>query len=77
MRAFIQIFSGWTWFTGSFLSIIAKISPVIDDSIGIVAGLVGLAGGIVFFITALIKRKQAKVELEIKQIELKRLKDCE
>lgn len=74
MRGIIQIISGWTWFASTMIAIMAKTSDVIDESISTIAALIGLAAGIVFFITALIKRKQAKVELEIKEIELQRLK---
>lgn len=74
MRTLIQIVSAWTWATGTILSVAARITPIIDDSIGIVAGLIGIAAGTVLLITSLIKRKQAKIELEIKEIELAQIK---
>lgn len=72
---FTEVISRWTWFVGFVLSIMAKVSPIIDDSISIIAGLVGLAGGIVWVFVLIVKRKKEKVELEIKEIELQRLKD--
>lgn len=72
---FTEVISRWTWFIGFVLSIMAKVSPVIDDSISIVAGLVGLAGGIIWVFVLIVKRKKEKVELEIKEIELQRLKN--
>ncbi len=75
MRLFAQIVSFFIWIIGTLTSILSKISPVIDDSISAIAGLIGIMGGIVWLGILRIKLKNEKMESEIKKEELKRLKD--
>lgn len=74
MRFLAQVICGWTWFIGWVFSFIAKMSPIIDDSISLIAGIVGLFGGVIWVFILLTNKKKAKVELEIKELELKKLK---
>ena len=75
MRFLAQIVSFFIWIIGTLTSILSKISPVIDDSISAIAGLIGIMGGIVWLGILRIKLKNEKMESEIKKEELKRLKD--
>ena len=74
MKFIAQIVSGFVWVVGFVISAIAKLSPLIDDSISIVAGLIGILAGFVWLSLLWIKRKIAKKDLEIRDIELEKLK---
>ena len=75
MRLIAQVVSGIGWVVGFTVSLLAKLSPVIDDSISMVAGLIGILAGIIWVSILLTKRKSGKIELQIKEIELEKLKD--
>lgn len=75
MKFMGQIVSFCVWIVGTMTSIVSKISPVIDDGISIIAGIVGLIGGVIWVFLLLIKKKKEKIELEIAEIELQKLKD--
>jgi len=64
MRFIAQIFSFMVWVVGTLTSIMSKISPVIDDSISLLAGIVGLIGGVIWITILILKRKETKISLE-------------
>jgi uncharacterized membrane protein YfcA len=74
MKFIAQIVSGIVWGGGFIISAVAKLSPLIDDSISAVAGLIGIIAGVIWVSILITKRKTGKIELEIKEIELKKLK---
>jgi hypothetical protein len=62
--------------------VLAKVSHIIDDGISIIAGIIGVIGGIIWIFTLIQKRHENKINLEnaklenkIKLEELKRLTD--
>jgi type III secretory pathway component EscS len=75
MKFIAQIVSFFGWVIGTLVSILAKLSPILDDSISIVAGLIGVIAGLIWVSILITKRKAGKIDLEIKEIELKKLKD--
>jgi tetrahydromethanopterin S-methyltransferase subunit E len=75
MKLIAQIVSFFGWVIGTLVSILAKLSPILDDSISIVAGLIGVIAGLIWVSILITKRKAGKIDLEIKEIELKKLKD--
>jgi len=77
MKFIAQIVSGIVWVVGFILSAVAKLSPIIDDSISAIAGLIGIVAGIIWVSILLTKRKTGKIELEIKEIKLEKLKSNE
>ncbi len=77
MRYVAQILSFFLWAVGSLTSILAKFSNVIDDSISIVAGIVGIAGGIVWLSILRLKKRNEQLEYEIKKQQLKNLENTE
>jgi len=64
MRLVAQIISGIGWVVGFLVSILSKLSPVIDDSISIVAGLIGIIAGLIWVGILLTKRKEGKINLD-------------
>lgn len=77
MRWMTQIFSFFVWAVGSITSIMAKFSDAIDDSISIIAGIIGIIGGIVWLSILRIKKRNEKLEYEIKKQQLKNLSEIE
>jgi membrane associated rhomboid family serine protease len=84
MRFLTQIVSFLVWIIGTITSILSKVSPIIDDSISLLAGLIGIVGGIVWISTLALKKKEnvinlenAKLENEIKKKELDNLNNVE
>ena len=77
MKWLTQILSFCVWLVGSLTSIIGKFSDVIDDSISIIAGVLGIVGGIVWLSILRIKKKNEKLEYEIKKQQLKNLSATE
>jgi hypothetical protein len=82
MRFLTQIVSFFVWIIGTITSIASKISPIIDDSISLLAGLIGIIGGIVWISTLALKKKEnvinlenAKLENEIKKKQLDNLEN--
>lgn len=75
MKWLTQIISFCVWLIGSLTSIVGKFSDVIDDSITLVAGILGVIGGIVWLSILKIKKRNEKLDNEIKKLELKKLKD--
>lgn len=75
MKYFAQIISFFVWVIGTGTSVLAKVSPVIDDSISLIAGVIGVIGGLVWLSILRIKKRNEKLDNEIKLIELKRLKE--
>ena len=71
MKFIAQIVSGIVWIVGFVVSAIAKLSPLIDDSISALAGLIGIIAGLIWVSILLTKRKQGKVSLENELIENK------
>ena len=69
MKFIAQIVSGIVWIVGFVVSAIAKLSPLIDDSISAIAGLIGIIAGLIWVSILLTKRKQGKVSLENELIE--------
>jgi len=81
-RLIAQTVSGIGWVIGFVVSIISKVSPIIDDSIGIIAGLIGIIAGIIWVSILITKRVEGKVNLDnakldnkIKNQQLKKLYD--
>lgn len=70
MKYLAQVISFVSWITGFFISVIARISPIIDDSISLLAGIIGLFGGIVWVTILIKKNKLVKRELDRSEIEL-------
>ena len=64
MKLLAQIVSGIGWVVGFLVSIIAKISPIVDDSISIIAGLIGIVAGLIWVSILLTKSKEGKVNLD-------------
>jgi len=77
MKYFAQILSFFVWLIGSLTSILGKFSDVIDDSISIIAGVLGIIGGIVWLSILRIKKKNEKLEYEIKKKQLENLENIE
>lgn len=77
MKWLTQILSFFVWLIGSLTSILGKFSDVVDDSISIVAGILGIIGGIVWLSILNIKKKNEKLEYEIKKQQLKNLSETE
>jgi ABC-type Fe3+-siderophore transport system permease subunit len=74
MKALAQIVSGIGYIVGTVISILPRVTSIIDDSITIVAGFIGVIAGIIWVLILATKKKREKIELEIKEIELKKLK---
>jgi len=70
MRYLAQIISFLSWIGGSIISIMARISPIIDDSISLLAGIIGLIGGVIWVLILLKKNKLISSELTKTEIEL-------
>lgn len=70
MKYLAQIVSFLSWVAGFLISVIARISPIIDDSISLLAGVIGLFGGIVWVTILIKKNKLVKRELDRSEIEL-------
>jgi preprotein translocase subunit SecY len=70
MKYLAQVISFVSWITGFFISVIARISPIIDDSISLLAGIIGLLGGIIWVIILFKKNKLVSSELSKSEIEL-------
>ena len=64
MRFIAQIFSFMVWIVGTITSIMSKISPIIDDSISLLAGIIGLIGGVIWITILILKRKETKISLQ-------------
>jgi membrane protein YdbS with pleckstrin-like domain len=77
VRYLAQIFSFFVWVIGSITSIVGKYSHAIDDSISIAAGLIGVVGGVVWLSILRIKKRNEKLEYEIKKQQLKNLSETE
>ena len=77
MRYLAQIFSFFVWVVGTLTSFLSKVSPVIDDSISVIAGLIGIIGGIVWLAILRIKMRNEKLENEIKKKQLENLENIE
>lgn len=77
MKYLGQIISFIVWVIGSLTHLVGKYSSVIDEGISLVAGIIGAIGGIVWLSILRIKKRNEKLEYEIKELELKRLKDCD
>jgi len=77
MRLLAQILSGVTYFVGTIISILSKISPLMDDSISLLAGVIGLIGGVIWVLVSYVKLKREKIEKRIAELELKRLEESE
>jgi len=77
MKYVAQILSFFVWLVGSITSILGKFSDVIDDSISIIAGVLGIIGGIVWLSILRIKKKNVKLEYEIKKKQLENLENIE
>jgi len=80
MRALAEVVSFFVWAVASMTSIMARLSTTIDDGVSIIAGIIGVIGGIIWIITLRIKKKEniialenAKLENEIKKEQLKNL----
>lgn len=69
-----EIISRWTFIVNAILTFATKYFNILDDSIGIITGVLAVVGGIMWTSVLVVKRRQAKIELEIKQIELQKLK---
>ena len=57
--------------TGMVTKVICQILPFVKDGIDILAGLIGLIGGITWYMTLLIKRKNAIIDNVVKREEQK------
>lgn len=82
MRLIAQTVSGIGWVIGFVVSILSKVSPIIDDSIGIIAGLIGIVAGVIWVSILITKKTEGKVNLDnakldnkIKNAQLKQLYD--
>lgn len=69
MKFIAQIVSGFIWIVGFAVSAIAKLSPLIDDSISALAGLIGIIAGLIWVSILFTKRKQGKIALDNELIE--------
>jgi tetrahydromethanopterin S-methyltransferase subunit E len=63
MRLLSQV-AGTGWVVGFMVSVVSKLSPIIDDSISIIAGLVGIVAGLIWVGILLNKSKESKVSLD-------------
>jgi membrane associated rhomboid family serine protease len=70
MRYIAQIFSFFVWLIGTITSLLAKMNPILDDGISIVAGIIGVIGGVVWLALLRIKLKNEKIENKIKNQQL-------
>lgn len=77
MRYVAQIFSFMVWAIGSLTSILSRCSDTIDDGISIIAGIIGLIGGVVWLSILRIKKKNEKLDYKIKKQQLKNLNEIE
>lgn len=77
MKYLAQIFSFFVWVIGSLTSVVGKFSNIIDDSISVVAGIIGIIGGLVWLSILRIKKRNEKLEYEIKKQQLKNLSETE
>lgn len=77
MRYLAQIFSFFVWIVGSLTSIMGRFSESIDDGISIIAGVIGIIGGLVWLSILRIKKRNEKLEYEIKKQQLKNLSETE
>ena len=59
--------------TGMLTKVICQILPLVKDGIEILAGLIGLIGGITWYMTLLIKRKNVIIDNAIKKETIKGL----
>lgn len=75
MKYLAKICSFFIWVVGTFTSIVGRYSDAIDQGISIIAGVLGIIGGIVWLSILLIKKKNERIEYEIKKEELKHLKE--
>ena len=62
---------------GTLVSVLAKLTPILDDSISTIAAVVGLAGAIVWLFIAINRLKNEKLETKIKKEQLKNLQSNE
>ena len=77
MRFIAQIVSFFIWVIGTVTSILSKISPIVDDGISVIAGLIGIIGGIVWLAILRVKMRNEKLENKIKQKQLENLENIE
>lgn len=77
MKYLAQIFSFFVWVIGSLTSVVSKFSDIIDDGISIVAGIIGIIGGIVWLSILRIKKRNEKLEYEIKKKQFENLSEIE
>lgn len=77
MRYLAQIFSFFVWVVGSLTSILGRFSDAVDDGISIIAGIIGIIGGLVWLSILRIKKRNEKLEYEIKKQQLKNLSEIE
>ena len=84
MKLLANIVSFISMIVGTLVSVLAKYTAIVDESISTIAALIGLAGALVWLLIALTKRKQSKVALDnerldnkIKREQLKQLQSNE
>ncbi|MEE9574366.1 MAG: hypothetical protein V3W20_15025 [Candidatus Neomarinimicrobiota bacterium] len=69
MKVVANIVSFISMIFGFLISVLAKWTHLIDDSITTIAGIIGLVGAIVWLGIALNKRKESKINLDNARIE--------
>lgn len=77
MKFIANIVSFISMIVGTLVSVLAKLTPILDDSISTIAAIVGLGGAIVWFFIAINRLKNEKLETKIKKETLKNLQSDE
>jgi len=82
MKFIANIVSFVSMIVGTLIAFVAKLTPILDESISLIAALIGLVGAIIWFLIALTKRKEGKINLDnaridnqIKREQLKKLRE--
>lgn len=75
MRLATQIFSFVGWLAGTTIAFVSDYVDFFDKHMKMLAAIVGFISGIIWLLTLIVRRKKEKIELEIKQIELEKLKN--
>ena len=73
MKFIANIVSFISMIVGTLVSVLAKLTPILDDSISTIAAVVGLAGAVIWFFIAINRLKNEKLETRIKKEQLKNL----
>ena len=77
MKFIANIVSFISMIVGTLVSVLAKLTPILDDSISTIAAVVGLAGAVIWFFIAINRLKNEKLETRIKKEQLKNLQSDE